>query len=639
MDLNPVSILYVDDEEILLDLAKTFLERMDAFSVRKASSASEALSLLESSPYDVIVSDYQMPETDGIEFLKRVRANYPEVPFILFTGRGREEVVIQAINNGATFYIQKGGDPTAQFMELAHKIRQAVSRVRAERELSRNSLALRQQERVIKEGETFYRTVFENTGTAMMVIEEDLTISLVNAECERLIGYRNGEIKGEKQWMGFISAEDRKKILSWHRTRCKNGRNTPLCREFTIVSRSGERRRVYATLAFIPGTRTSVASLVDITERVLMKDALKHAETLHRTIFEISPDPIAITDLEGNLVRASLSALELFGLESEDEAIGKPLFNWIAPEVRDQLRERILAFIRVSPAPASSLLYPLIRKDGTRFYAEISSSVLRGSGGKPEGMISVLRDATDRIAAEAAIKNARAKLELLATMTQDDILSRLSTLIRTIEVAHQESGGARTRKCLDETATLAKAVRIQVQFLKNCQALAMNVPCWQGLTGVIRTLLPEIGSGHVVISDKTGNLEVFADPLVGKAFFDLLDNALRFGKTTTKITIRHSREGPDLQILIEDDGQGVPNEKKAKIFEQGYRREAGCGLFLAREILGITGMIITEEGIYGAGARFVIRVPAGQFRFREEAAEKGSVQYPVRETGASGQGT
>lgn len=407
MDKNPVAILYVDDEEVLLDLAQKFLERLDTFAVKKASSATEALAILTSSSFDVIVSDYQMPGTDGIEFLKQVRKHYPELPFILFTGRGREEVVIQAINNGATFYIQKGGDPTAQFTELAHKIRQAVSRVRAEQELGKHFLALQQQERIIKEGENFYRTVFENTGTAMMVIDEHLAINLANAECERLSGHCSSDIVGKKRLTDFVAEGDRRRMLAWHRARCKNGKNAPSSREFTFITRSGEHRRVFATLAFIPDTRTSVASLVDITDRIQMEKALKHAESLHRTIFEISPDPIAITDLNGILVRTSPSALALFGLESDEDAIGTPLFDWIVPEVREVSRERVLAFIRHSPVPRSASLYPLVKRDGTRFFAEISSSVLRGADGQPEGMISILRDVTDRIASENAMKKAQ----------------------------------------------------------------------------------------------------------------------------------------------------------------------------------------------------------------------------------------
>jgi len=79
-----------------------------------------------STTYDAIVSDYQMPEMDGIEFLKTVRGSGSDMPFIIFTGKGREDVVIEAINNGADFYLQKGGNPKAQFAELSHKIKHAV---------------------------------------------------------------------------------------------------------------------------------------------------------------------------------------------------------------------------------------------------------------------------------------------------------------------------------------------------------------------------------------------------------------------------------------------------------------------------------------------------------------------------------
>jgi CheY-like chemotaxis protein len=130
-----ISLLYVDDEPDLLDLCKLFLEREGDFSVATVASAKEGLQILNKGTIDAIVSDYQMPGMDGIEFLKHVRTDFKEIPFILFTGKGREEVVIEAIENGADFYLQKGGDPRAQFSELSHKIRQAFRRKKAEEEL------------------------------------------------------------------------------------------------------------------------------------------------------------------------------------------------------------------------------------------------------------------------------------------------------------------------------------------------------------------------------------------------------------------------------------------------------------------------------------------------------------------------
>lgn len=130
-----ISVLYIDDEKDLLEIARLFLEQSGEFKVITMTSAQKALDSPIISSIDAIVSDYQMPGMDGIEFLKVVRSRFGDHPFILFTGRGREEVVINAINNGADFYLQKGGNPIAQFAELAHKIKQVVRRKQAEHSL------------------------------------------------------------------------------------------------------------------------------------------------------------------------------------------------------------------------------------------------------------------------------------------------------------------------------------------------------------------------------------------------------------------------------------------------------------------------------------------------------------------------
>ena len=130
-----ISLLYVDDEPALLDVCRLFLEQEGDISVATIASVSEALTLIATGKFDAIISDYQMPDIDGITFLRTIRRQHPDMPFILFTGRGREEVVIEAINSGADSYVQKGGDPRSQFKELTHLIRQIVRRRKAETEL------------------------------------------------------------------------------------------------------------------------------------------------------------------------------------------------------------------------------------------------------------------------------------------------------------------------------------------------------------------------------------------------------------------------------------------------------------------------------------------------------------------------
>ncbi|MDD1728302.1 MAG: response regulator, partial [Methanospirillum sp.] len=136
------TILYVDDEPALLDIAQLFLEKTSEFKVITAESAKEGLEIFHTRHPDAIVSDYQMPEMNGIEFLKEVRRE-SAVPFIMFTGRGNEMIAMESTNSGSDYYIQKGADPRALFAELTYKIRLALSDRREETEEQRSKKTIR----------------------------------------------------------------------------------------------------------------------------------------------------------------------------------------------------------------------------------------------------------------------------------------------------------------------------------------------------------------------------------------------------------------------------------------------------------------------------------------------------------------
>jgi CheY-like chemotaxis protein len=130
-----ISVLFVDDEPALLEITRLYLEKSGSITVETCRSALEALGILKNRQFDVIVSDYEMPLMDGIMFLKILRAEGNDTPFLIFTGKGREHVVIDALNNGADYYLQKGGDPKAQFTELSNMIDQAFQRRHVEQNL------------------------------------------------------------------------------------------------------------------------------------------------------------------------------------------------------------------------------------------------------------------------------------------------------------------------------------------------------------------------------------------------------------------------------------------------------------------------------------------------------------------------
>ena len=178
-----IRVLHVDDDPDLLELAAAFLEREDeAFSVTAMHDASKARDYLASSHVDCVVSDYEMPETDGIEFLQSVRAEYPDLPFILYTGKGSEEIASDAISAGVTDYLRKQAG-TDHYSLLANRVRNAVERFRVERTVSRV--------------QSQFAAVVKHTADTILIVDGENVVRFANPAVEDLFGYQPAELDGE----------------------------------------------------------------------------------------------------------------------------------------------------------------------------------------------------------------------------------------------------------------------------------------------------------------------------------------------------------------------------------------------------------------------------------------------------------
>ncbi|HUU74852.1 MAG TPA: response regulator, partial [Methanoregulaceae archaeon] len=174
-----ITVLYVDDELDILDLVKSHMEDSGEFSVEIRSSVQDALNALDSRHYDAIVSDYQIPGMDGIGFLKSVREKHGDIPSIIFTGRGREQVAIEALNNGADFYLQKGRDLETQFVELMHVVKRSVVQKQLEKTL------LQQEQR--------YHDL-QNANDLIQSVAPDGHFLYVNKKWMETLGYKEDDI-------------------------------------------------------------------------------------------------------------------------------------------------------------------------------------------------------------------------------------------------------------------------------------------------------------------------------------------------------------------------------------------------------------------------------------------------------------
>lgn len=625
-----ISLLYVDDEPALLELTRRFLERAGDFSVTTAVSAPAAIRLLAEHPYDAVVSDYQMPEMDGIAFLRYLRERGDTTPFIIFTGRGREDVVIEALNYGADFYIQKGGDPNSQFMELAHKVRHAVSRRHAERDLlqrhqellaAHEQLAaaeeeLRHQvdeiaaaERALRESRNRYQGIFENTGSGMLIMDNDTTITLANSAFERLSGYTNEEVVGKRSWTAFVHPDDRDRMLVYHQKRRTDPAGTPGQYEFRFIDRQGGVREIHLTVGIIPETDQSVASLIDITDR---KRAEQDRGILSQMV-DAAPSSITVHDLEGNFLYANQRTYDLHGYPPE-EFHALNLRQLDTPASAELIRPRIQHLLETGQA---SFEVTHRRKDTTTFPLLVHVRVV--TWGNTPALLSVAEDITDRKRAEEAIRTANQKLNLISRITRHDIGNQLGVLNGFLDLLENDVSSPATADCFTLMRDASSRIAGMIRFAATYEEIGISAPAWHDVRLLVETAGRDCEKRDIRLENQLPEgSEIYADPLIVRVFYNLLENAVRYGETTTSIRFSGERAGRDYRITCEDDGVGIPAEEKEKIFDRGYGKNTGLGLFLTRDILAITGMTIRETGQPGVGARFEITVPDGCHRIPDD---------------------
>jgi PAS domain S-box-containing protein len=187
-----IRVLHVDDDPKFGELVTRYLEKLnEKITVRTETAPQKGLEHIDTEPIDCIVSDYQMPEMDGLDFLNAVREEYPNLPFILFTGKGSEEIASEAIQTGVTDYLQKDG--SEQYELLANRIQQAVSQRRSER---RAKIAQHRLIRLYEQVDGFY------------TLDEDWTITYWNREMVKRTGLPPEEVIGEEFWDVFPEARE-----------------------------------------------------------------------------------------------------------------------------------------------------------------------------------------------------------------------------------------------------------------------------------------------------------------------------------------------------------------------------------------------------------------------------------------------
>jgi ABC-type amino acid transport substrate-binding protein len=221
---------------------------------------------------------------------------------------------------------------------------------------------------------------------------------------------------------------------------------------------------------------------------------------------------------------------------------------------------------------------------------------------------------------EEALMLARSKLSLLNTLTFQDIQTGLFSLSGYIQLAKEAKQADAAQASLNRGEGILRSLSESLAFAKKYQNLGIQQPRWQNVNIVLITAISHLDFSRIRRIIDVSNLEIYADPLLEDVFVTLMENVLQYGIGATEVSIRY-RENPDsLTIFIEDNGPGIPAGEKEKIFLREHSQKGGSSnLFLAREILSLTKITITETGVPGSGSRFEITVPADEFRFGKKS--------------------
>jgi PAS domain S-box-containing protein len=588
----------------------------------------------------------------------------------LFTGQRDPDVLAEALNLGATFYVHKSGNAERDAAGLQSRVWPAIRQGREESERETTIEFLRQasdmqsKEDLVHFAATFFR---KRSGCEALGIRLRSEFDYPYYET---FGFSADFIRTERQ---LCSYDERGRVIRDQTGNvlldcmCGNvlqGRFDPSLPFFTdkgsfysnsttklLASTSEAERQArtrnrcngegYESVALIPliygGERIGLLQLNDrrqnmfTAEKIALwerladylamelakfisiedlrrtRNELRENQERLRAIIEGSPDLIFVQDSD---LRYSWVNNPPLGL-SVEEIIGKTDFDLMPRRVAEEITEIKLGVLRTGVENRRMTSIP--GKRGMEYF-DGAYVPRHDAAGRVDGIIGYFKNVTSMVQAQAALKEASHKLGILTSITRHDINNQLLILSGALDILSIEQPALAENEMLVKSFAAAQRISSMVKFTKVYENIGVLEPEWQDVAELTEKVVRQLEPGDVrVICDVPPGVEVLADALLGKVFLNLMQNSLLHGKHLTAIRVSMS-DGADPAIVFEDDGVGIPWERKPDLFVHKPGRDHGLGLFLCREVLDITGIAITENGEPGKGARFVLSVPRNGFR-------------------------
>jgi PAS domain S-box-containing protein len=469
-------------------------------------------------------------------------------------------------------------------------------------------------ERAIRKSEIQLRLALEATNDGLFDINLHRNEVYLSPRFYRILGYEPGDFEQTlPAWLSLIHPDDAntaRKKMQLETLREKPG----FMFEYRMRSRSGEWRWLLCrgkviTWSVEGNPQRLIGTQYDITDQKNTAAALEQEEKTFRSLVDQLQESVVILGLRGEILFGNPAAFRMVMLP--EDAILRPgtrVSQFLTPESITRAME-IIQIVSEGSEPYMSQLM-LMTVTGDPRWTEACAVKIRYRN--REAILVTLRDITERKIGEEKLAAMNRKLHLLSTITRHDIMNKITVILATISYAKKLNGAHGKNELFARLEAATIAIRSQVEFTRIYEEVGNHDPRWQNLDDCIRQIpVPE----GITLESWFDGIELYADPMLEKVFDNLLDNTARYGETATRVRIHSDMTKDHFRIIFEDDGAGIAETEKEQIFERGYGKNTGLGLFLCREILAITGISIRETGTPGKGARFEFLVPKNGYRY------------------------
>jgi len=492
-----------------------------------------------------------------------------------------------------------------------------------EEELRGNYDELSKNQALLQKSEEKYQTLTENIPGIVYraFVKQRTQMQFFNQMLEKFTGYTPSELTHGDicSIESLIHPDDRARVIETVKDAIRRHHLFEV--EYRMIVKDGSTRYFMERGRPVFDARGNLECIDgiinDITERKQMEEALRDSEIKYSDLVRNANSIILKWDKSGNITFFNEFAQQFFGY-TDDEILGKPLVGTIVPATESGSQRDLSALIDDiirNPQDHFHNENENIRKDGERVWIHWHNKPLLDENGNFIGLFSIGADITERKRAEDIMRQANKKLKLLSHITRHDINNQLTVLMGYIEILRSQQSDPEQNTYFRKAMAAADRISSMIRFTREYEEVGVKAPVWEDCRTIVDTAASEARHGTVrVENDLPAGIEVFADPLITRVFYNLVDNAVRHGGKIRAIRYSIENRNDKRIIVCEDDGCGIPVIEKEHIFDPGFGKNTGLGLALSREVLSITGITITETGKPEKGARFEIAVPKEMWR-------------------------